>query len=392
VEPASRPAAPASGPLAGVRVLELAAIAAGPLGSMLLADMGAEVIKVEKPGGGDDTRTMDVNYRAGESGYFLGLNKNKRSIVLDLKDAREREIVYRLAREADVVVQSGRRGVAEHLGVDPARLCELNPRLVYCSITGFGSRGRMSDRPAYDVIAQAVSGILDITGEEGGPPVKPGPPIADLATGLLTALAVCAALVERSVSGRGQAVEVSLAGGALAMLAPFLASQALGSGFKRVGHAHNTLAPYQAYLGSDGRYFVLAVANDHLFGLLCELLELTPLVADARFETNAGRAANRAELNEYLVPVFATAAAGTWVERLTSVGVPATLIATLEEAIADPDFFANGYLTRVAHPAAGEVPVLLAPMRFERTPVGVRRPPPRLDEHGAEIRDRFWSL
>jgi crotonobetainyl-CoA:carnitine CoA-transferase CaiB-like acyl-CoA transferase len=380
------------GALEGIRVLDLSRVAAGPFATMLLGDMGADVIKVERPFTGDDARAMDVNFKGGESGYFLGLNKNKRSIAIDLQSPEGVEEVKQLAAWADVVVENFRVGVADRLGVGYAALREVNPAIVYCSISGFGLTGIRRDKPSYDIIAQAMGGIMDITGEEGGAPSKCGAPIADLAAGAFAALAVVSALYHRALTGEGQYVDTSLIGSILALLSSYLPAQANGTDFRRVGSAHNTLAPYQAFAGSDDRWFIVAAGNDAFWRKLATLVKAPELADDDRFFTNADRSRRRKELATLLQQRFSKRTAEEWLAELDQVGVPACPIYSLDDVLADPEFREVGHLAEVDHPSVGRLPLVMAPLGFSATPVSLRRPPPRLDEHGAEVRSMLNEL
>jgi formyl-CoA transferase/CoA:oxalate CoA-transferase len=374
-----------TGPLAGVVVLDLTRVAAGPFATMLLADMGADVIKVERPGRGDDAREMDISIRGSDSGYYLGLNKNKRSIALDLASEEGLATVRALATSADVVAENFRPGVADRLGVGYEDLRALREDIIYCSINGFGDRGPMRDKIAYDIIGQAVSGIMAITGDPDRPPAKCGAPISDLASGTFAALGIVAALHHRQRTGEGQRVSTSLVGATAALLSSYVTSHALGTPFRRVGSAHNTLAPYQAFQGSDGRYFIVAAGSDMFWRKLTEAVGLAALADDPRYATNAERASRRDELAETLQRVFSGRPAAHWLQRLEAAGVPVSPINELGDLVSEPQLRENGYITDVEHPTIGPVPMVVAPLTFSQTPVNVRLPPPMLDQHREEI-------
>lgn len=380
------------GPLNGVRVLDMTRVAAGPFCTMILADLGATVLKIEREGIGDDTRSMDLSVRGEVSGYFLGLNKNKRSIALDLKSDKAGEVVRALASWADVFVQNFRLGAVERLGFDYEALSQINPRLVYCSISAFGSRGPKKDWVGYDIIGQAMSGIMDITGEPDRPPAKAGAPVADIASGTFAAVGILAALFERESSGLGQKVETSLLGSAVNLIAPYVSSRALGTIFDRVGSGHNTLAPYQSFQGSDGRYFILAVGNDSFWRKTTAAIGATELAADESLATNPQRVSRREELADRLQEIFSGAEADRWVTRLREAGVPVSPIFTIDDVIAEPHFREAGFITEVAHPTVGSVPVTVTPLEFSRTNLVVHQAPPMLDEHGDEILELARSL
>lgn len=375
----------AVGALNGVKVLDLTHIAAGPFATMLLADMGADVIKVERPGSGDGARQMDLSIHGTDSGYYLGLNKNKRSVVVDLSSDEGRGLIKRLAASADVFVENFRPGSAERLGLGYSDISAIKPDVVYCSISGFGAQGPLRDGIAYDIIGQAMSGIMSITGEADGPPAKCGAPIADLSTGMFAALGILAALNHRLRTGEGQHVMTSLLGSAAALVASYVTSQALGTPFDRVGSAHNTLAPYQAFSGSDGQFFILAAGNDGFFEKAVRAIEAPELLSDSRYQTNSGRVSNRAELAARMQRTFGTRPAGHWTKVLGEAGLPVSPIYDISRMVDDPQVRANGYVVDVEQPGIGLLPMITTPIAFSATPVSVRRPAPGLDEHHDEI-------
>lgn len=384
----SRPEGELRGPLTGITVLDLTRVAAGPFATMLLADMGADVIKIERPGTGDDSRTMDISFRGGESGYYLGLNKNKRSIAVDLQSAEGVEIVKGLARGCDVIAENFRPGVADRLGIGYEAIRDIRPDVIYCSISGFGDSGPLREKIAYDIIAQAMSGIMSITGETDGSPAKCGAPIADLSSGVFAALGILAALLHRAETGEGQRVSTSLLGATSSLLSSYVTSRALGTPFHRVGSAHNTLAPYQAFAGADGKYFIVAVGNDSFWAKVARALGLEELIDDPRYATNAERTKRRDELAERLQEAFLRRTAAEWLGLLEAAGVPVGPIYELDEMIAEPQMRENGYLEDVEIASGETIPMLVAPLTFSRTPVGVRMRPPMLDEHRDEILGR----
>jgi crotonobetainyl-CoA:carnitine CoA-transferase CaiB-like acyl-CoA transferase len=373
------------GPLTGLRVLDLTHIAAGPFATMLLADMGADVIKLERPGTGDGSRQMDVSIHDGDSGYYLGLNKNKRSIEVDLSTADGIDIVRSLARNADVVVENFRPGAADRMGIGYGDIAAIQPSIIYCSITGFGSRGPLRDAVAYDIVGQALSGIMSITGDPDRPPAKCGAPIGDLSSGLFATVGILAALHHRSQTGEGQHVGTSVLGASVSLVAPYLTSRALGTLFHRVGSGHNTLAPYQAFTGSDHKGFIVAAGNDNFFAKVVEIVGLPEFASDERFETNAARSRNRVPLADILQARFSENTSTHWLARFAERGVPASPINEIDDLANDEQLRANDYIVDVEHPTVGTLPVVAAPLTFSAAPVSVRRPPPRLDEHRADI-------
>jgi formyl-CoA transferase len=373
------------GALAGTKILDLTHVASGPFATMLLADMGADVIKIERPEMGDGSRQMDVSIRGTDSGYYLGLNKNKRSIAVDLSSAEGRRIVSSLVTRADVFVENFRPGAADRLGLGYDQISSIKPDIVYCSITGFGAIGPLRDNPAYDIIGQAMSGIMSITGDEDRAPAKCGAPIADLTSGMFAALGILAALNHRLRTGEGQHVATSLLGSSATLVSSYVTSQALGTPFTRVGSAHNTLAPYQAFSGSDGKFFILAAGNDRFFTSTMKAIGTPELVGDARFGTNSDRSRNRALLAATLQQTFATRPAAEWTALLESVGVPVSPINEIAEMVASEQMRVNGYITDVDQPLIGSLPMVVTPVTFSATPVAVRRHAPGLDEHHREI-------
>lgn len=374
-----------AGALDGLKVLDLSHIASGPFATMVLADMGADVLKVEKVEFGDGSRQMDQAIRGTDSGYYLGLNKNKRSIALDLSTEEGRSVVRKLAMAADVLIENFRPGAADRLGLGYADMSASNPALIYCSITGFGSEGTMRDDTAYDIIGQAVSGIMSITGDPDRPPAKCGAPIADLTSGLFAAVGILAALAHRERTGEGQHVGSSLLGSSAALLSSYVTSQALGTPFDRVGSAHNTLAPYQAFRGADGKYFILAAGNDTFFSRTAQTIGHPELVFDQRFATNALRSRNRETLSALLGEIFATRSASEWIDDLRAAEVPVSAILDIAEMVSSPQLLVNNYIVHVDQPDIGVLPMIATPITFSSTPVSVRRPAPKLDEHHAEI-------
>ncbi|HWP35338.1 MAG TPA: CoA transferase, partial [Thermodesulfobacteriota bacterium] len=311
-------------PLAGIRILDFTRVLAGPYCTMLLGDLGADVVKVEPPGGGDETRSWGPPFVRGESAYFLAVNRNKRSLVLDLAHPEARAAVERLVASADVLVENFRPGVAERLGLSAARLTARYPQLVYCAISAFGQGSPGSERPGYDLLIQAESGLMSVTGEPDGPPVKVGVAIADLVTGLHAALAIVAAIAARPArGGRGGVIDVSLYDCTLALLSTLVTSYlATGRVPGRWGSAHPQIVPYQAFAASDG-YLVVCVTNDKFWRALCTCLERPDLADDPHFATNAGRVAARERLVAELAACFARRPVAEWLARLAAAGVPA---------------------------------------------------------------------
>ncbi len=376
------------GALADIRVLDLTQVMAGPFCTMLLADMGADVIKIERPGTGDLSRRMggaELRMRGPDNAPFFALNRNKRSVALDVSVDAQRELFHRLVRTADVVVESFRPGVARRLGVDYEMLARIQPRLIYASVSGFGQTGPWSDRPGFDLIAQGMTGVMHVTGEPDGAPVKAGIPISDLSAGLHAAYGIVVALHARARTGRGQYLETSLFESALALSVwEATAYWATGEPPQALGSAHRLNAPYQAFRTADG-WINIAALTTAQWQNLCRVLERPELANDERFRDNAARMANRPALVTELERVLSGAATGTWVERLLAAGVPAGPILGLDRVLAEPHTGARGMIEHVEHPLEGRVRTLGFPIKMHATPARVRRPPPRLGEHTDEI-------
>jgi crotonobetainyl-CoA:carnitine CoA-transferase CaiB-like acyl-CoA transferase len=367
-------------PLGDVRVVDLSRVLAGPYCTMLLADLGADVVKVERPGEGDETRTWGPPYAGPEAAYFLAVNRSKRSLAVDLKAADGRALVLDLCAAADVVLENFRPGTAARLGLDAASVHARNPAVVYCSITGFGRRGAR-DRAGYDFVVQAESGLMAITGEPEGVPAKAGVAVVDVLTGTHAAVAVLAALRRREATGAGERIEVSLLDSAFSGLVN-VAQNALVTGEEpgRFGNAHPSIAPYQPFRASDG-WIAVAAANDGLFARLCGALGLDELPGDSRFATNAQRVRNRDELMPLLDEAFARRPAEEWVAALDQAGVPAGKIRGVLEALRA----AEPATVSVSHPTAGDVELVAPPFTLESAPLGRVTAPPLLGEHTREV-------
>jgi formyl-CoA transferase/CoA:oxalate CoA-transferase len=366
-------------------VLDLTRILSGPFATMTLADLGADVIKIEQPGTGDDTRQWGPPFQAGEAAYFLSVNRNKRSIAVDLKSAEGRAAVWKLALKADVLVENFRPGTAAGLGFGFDELSQANPGLVYASISGYGQTGPESQRAGYDAIAQARSGIMSVTGEADGPPARVGVSSADLAAGMWATIGILAALHERQRTGRGQWVDISLLDGSVAWLT-YVSSGYFASGAvpKRYGSAHPTIAPYQAFASSDG-YVMVAVGNDGLWKRFTSVIERADLLADERFTTNSARVENRAILIPLLEDIMRTRTTQDWVSVLNKAGVPVGPIQTVEQAVVDPQVTARGMVLEMQHPTVGRMNTVGCPIRLTRTPTTLRMPPPLLGQQTDEV-------
>jgi crotonobetainyl-CoA:carnitine CoA-transferase CaiB-like acyl-CoA transferase len=371
-------------PLDGIKVVDLSRILAGPYCTQYLGEMGADVVKVEPPGHGDDTRTWGPPFVGEEAVYFLAANRNKRGIVLDLKSERGQEAVRRLVADADVLVENFRPGTLERWGLDYASLSALNPRLIHVSITGFGQTGPYRDRPGYDLVAQALGGVMSLTGEADGAPAKVGLPVADLNAGTWAIIAVLMALQARHTTGRGQYLDVSLLDTQLAWHV-----YAAGATFydvkrpQRMGSAHPSIVPYQAYQVSDS-WLIIAIGSEKLWRAFCATLDL-PIADDPRFASNSARAANRDVLNAMLSAVLITRTAGEWMKLFDAASIPAAPINTIDEIYADPWAEARDQVVRLPHPGIGTYFGNGFPVKASDTPAAPTSAPPVLGQHTAEV-------
>lgn len=383
----ARQGTPATGPgsLDGIRVLDLSRILSGPFATMVLADLGADVIKVENTGAGDDTRAWGPPFQGDDAAYYHSINRNKRAMSLDLKSDRGREIAQRLADGADVVVENFRPGVADRLGLGYEELSARNPGLVYASVSGYGQTGPYAGKPGYDAIAQALSGIMSITGQPDGEPVRAGTSIADLGAGMWSVIGILAALHARRDTGRGQRVDVSLLDGQISWLTYVAGGYfATGDVPRRYGSAHPTIVPYQALRASDGHVMV-AVGNDGLWRKFTAAIERPELADDPRFVTSADRVVHRDELIPLLEEHLKTRTGTEWAELLDAAGVPAGPINTVDAALAHPQVLARDMIAEVDHPVAGPLKVLGSPVKLSERPTTIRTAPPTLGQHTDEV-------
>jgi crotonobetainyl-CoA:carnitine CoA-transferase CaiB-like acyl-CoA transferase len=384
------------GPLSGVTVVDASQVLVGPFCTMQLGDLGADVIKVERPGVGDQTRGWHPPTvgESDESAYYVSVNRNKRSVALNLQTEGGREALRTMAREADVFVENFRVGKTEEWGLGYEDLRAENPGLVYCALSGYGEWGPDRDRPAYDLVMQAEGGMMSITGVEGGAPVRVGVAIADIGAAMYATQAVLAALLERELgdgdadgddAGRGQKVDVSLLDGQVAWMS-YMAQAYLATGDppRRMGSRHPTIAPYQAFETADG-YAVVAVASEAIWERFCAALDRPDLAADDRFATNTDRVEHREALEAELDPEFADRETAAVLDRLSAHDVPASDVRDMADVFSDPQVRARGMLREVEHPTAGTVPMPGSPMFLSRTPTTVRRHPPLLGEHTEEV-------
>ncbi len=383
-------------PLEGIRVLDLTRALAGPYCTMMLGDLGADVIKVERPGRGDDSRGWGPPFVGepygpypGESAYFIAANRNKRSITVNLKQPQGQEIVRRLAAVSDALVENFRTGVLDKMGLGYTDLHALHPSLVYCSISGYGRSGPYAERPGYDFIIQAEGGMMGIIGPEEGPPYRVGVPIVDITSGMFAATAILAALRARDVTGEGQMVDISLLDTQVALLANVASNYLVGDAEpRRLGNAHPNIAPYEAFRARD-RWFALAAANQRQWVTLCDVVGRPDLKDDPRFATNSARVSNRPALLEMLGEAFTTREADEWLADLTSAGLPCGPINAVPDVFAHPQAEARHLALEAEHPTAGPVQLTGFPYKLSHTPAQVRRPPPLLGQHTEEVLTRL---
>jgi crotonobetainyl-CoA:carnitine CoA-transferase CaiB-like acyl-CoA transferase len=376
---------PPQGPLTGVTVLDLTRVLSGPHCTMLLADMGARVIKVERPGDGDETRAWGPPFVGGESAYFLGTNRNKESIAVDFKRPEGRRIIDLLLERADVVVENFRPGTLTRLGLDYSALKDARPRLIYASISGFGQTGPRRFEAGYDAAVQAEGGLMSITGDPDGIPFRVGVAIADLVAGMLAAQGIVLALFARERTGRGQQVDIGMLDGVVSILS-YHASMHLTAGVRsgRVGNRHATIAPYDTFPAADGEFF-LAVGNDDQFRRFCAAIGVTPLCEDSRFATNPARVVHHVELRQRLLPVLRRHPRAHWLEILTEAGVPCGDVRGVPEVLSDPQILAREMVQSVEHATAGMLKVVGVPIKLSETPGSVRTAPPTLGQHTTSI-------
>ncbi len=367
--------------LDGIRVIDLSRVIAGPWCGALLADLGADVVKVEDTGPGDESRTWPP-HKDGEAAAYLLFNRNKRGIALDLKTPEAVEVVKRLVKDADVVIENFRTGTMESFGLGYDVLSQINRRLIYCSVSAFGRTGPRKDSPGYEALMQAFSGIMSITGEPGGQPVRAGVSFLDLTTGILCALGVSNAIIQRQRTGLGQRVDGSLLETAVSLLAFHAEGYLLTGALPRaLGSGHPSLSPYRNFKCRDGQWIFIAAANDRFWQKLAKVLGLSDLAADPRFQKNQGRVANRAELEGILETTIGALDRELLLKRLEEADVPATPVNTVDQVMNDPQTAERGIVQRVTHPKLGEIPVVGTPLHFSRMSPGVRRAAPLRGEH-----------
>jgi crotonobetainyl-CoA:carnitine CoA-transferase CaiB-like acyl-CoA transferase len=375
----------ATGPLHGIRVLDLTRVLAGPYCTMFLGDLGAEIVKVEQPVVGDDTRGWGPPFAGGESAYFLAVNRNKRSVALDLKSAGDKDLLRRLARVADVLIENFRPGTMARLGLGDDDLRAANPRLIYASLSAFGADGPMSDLPGYDLIVQAWGGLMSVTGWPEGEPTKVGVAIVDVVAGLMLGKAICAALYARERLGIGQKLDTSLLEAQVACLVNAGSNYLVGGQIPgRYGNAHPSIVPYQSFPTADG-YLVVGVASETLWQRFCPAIGRAELAQDPRFSRNADRVKNREALLRLLCEIFRCRDSQTWSQILRQAEVPCAPVQTIDQVFNDPQVIHRGMVAEMAHPSAGNIRMAGVPVKFSATPASLRLPPPRLGEHRREV-------
>jgi len=368
-------------PLAGVRVVDLTRVMTGPYCTMMLADMGAEVIKVEQPGKGDDTRAWGPPFSEGEANYYLSINRNKRSIALDLKHAEGKAVLWKMIETADVVIENFSPGTIGRLGFDYDAVAVRRPAIVYCSISGFGQTGPGRNWTAYDLILQGMSGIMSLTGQEDGPPTRVGIPIADMTAGMFAAYAIAAALYRKANGGGGEFIDASLLGAQTSMLVYYTVNYFMDNIVaRRVGNRHQTICPYDTYPTADG-FICLAIGNDALWGRLCGVLGWPERANDSRYARNQDRLARYEEVTAMITEKFRTMTTADLLELLGSVNVPCGPIHTIDEVFANPQVQHERLARTVTHPTIGELTVPGMPYHLRRADLEVTLPPPLLGEH-----------
>jgi crotonobetainyl-CoA:carnitine CoA-transferase CaiB-like acyl-CoA transferase len=373
-----------AGPLAGIRVIDLTRVLAGPFATQSLGDLGADVLKIEPPGGGDETRRFPP-FVAGESHYFLGINRNKKSLVIDLQQEEGADILRRLAATADILVENYRPGVMDRLGLGYATLRTLNPGLIYCAISGFGLSGPLSDKPSFDIVTQALTGALSINGERGHMPVKLGIPLGDMVGGIFGPMAILAALHERTQTGRGRLIDISLYDGLIGMLGYFTQLAFItGEDPPPMGSSHPNIVPYGSFPASDGS-IIIAVLSESFWGKLCDALERPELKDDPRFATPTGRRDHRDEVDRLIAEVTRTRTVAEWQERLTGFDVPHAPVLGVTAALAHPHAVAREMVVTAEHATAGTLRLAGRPIKFPGSPQSPSTAPPTLGQHTAAV-------
>lgn len=372
-------------PLKGIRVLDLSRVLAGPFCSMTLSDLGAEVIKVEIPDRGDDTREFPP-FINGESSYFMSLNRGKKSVTLNLKENAARDVLYKIAEKCDVVLENFRPGVTERLGVDFESIKKINSRVIYCSISSFGQTGPYKQWPGYDLIIQGMGGLMGLTGEPDGPPVRVGVAVTDLCAGMYAVIGILGALRARERTRKGQYIDVSMLDGSVSWMT-YAAGNYFASGTNppRMGSAHPSIAPYQSFKAGDGKYILVACGNDRLWAMLTEAMGLEELSDDPRFTTNELRVKHLKELVPLLDGRFGDKPRDEWLLILRDIGFPCGPVYTMDEMFSDPQVLSRGMLVEMEHPKAGTIKQIGTVIKYSETPCSIQGPPPSLSQHTESI-------
>jgi crotonobetainyl-CoA:carnitine CoA-transferase CaiB-like acyl-CoA transferase len=373
-----------AGPLGGIKVIDLTRVLAGPFATQSLGDLGAEVLKIEPPGSGDETRHFPP-FVGGESHYFLGVNRNKKSLVVDLQQEAGKDILRRLVAQADILVENYRPGVMERLGLGYAALSAINPRLIYCAISGFGLTGPMRDKPSFDIVTQALSGALSINGERGHMPVKLGIPLGDMVGGVFGPMAILAALHERHRTGRGRLIDISLHDGLIGMLGYFAQLAFItGNDPPPMGSSHPNIVPYGSFPASDGS-IIIAVLSESFWGKLCEALERPDLAADPRFANPSGRRDHRDEIDAAIADVTRTRTVAEWEKRLAAADVPHAPVLGVTSALSHPHALAREMVVEVDHATIGPIKVAGRPIKFPGAPQPPITAPPTFGQHTQSV-------
>jgi CoA:oxalate CoA-transferase len=378
-------------PLNGIVVLDLTRVLAGPYCGMVLADYGCNVIKIESPGDGDDSRAFGP-FVGKESAYFMSLNRNKRSMTLNLKEAEAKELFKKMVAKADVVLENYRPGTMEKFGLGYDELKKINPSIIYGACSGFGHTGPYSQKPGYDILAQAMGGIMSITGPEGGDPVRVGASIGDIIAGLFTTIGVLMALHHRDQTGEGQKIDVSMLDCQLAILENAIARYFVsGSAPKPLGTRHPSITPFDAFKSKDG-YIIVGAGNDKLWEKLCDIIGQPALKADERFKTNSLRTQNYKDLYTFMTPAFQGKTTAEWIVELEAAGIPCGPINTIDKVVSDPQVLFRNMIVETNHPVAGPIKMAGAPIKMSATPGSVDTPAPMLGQHNVEILGEVLGL
>ena len=377
-------------PLAGVRILDLTRVLAGPYCTMVLADLGADVIKIEPSGAGDDSRAFGP-FIHGESSYFLSLNRNKKSLTLNLKTTEGKSILKQLATQVDILIENYRPGTMKKLGLDYTALSVENPRLIYAAISGFGQDGPSKDKPAYDFIVQGMGGIMGLNAHPNGPPTRVPIGLGDITAGLFAAVGILSALRERELSGKGQMMDIAMLDCQVAILENPIVRFFAGETPKAIGNTHPTISPTGGFPTKDG-YVILAIGNDQHWKVFCQVVGRSEWISDPRFSSNSKRTENMPKLRELLEQLFSEHETSYWLGVIEKVGIPCGPVNSIEQVVRDPQVGFRNMITSVKHPVAGDVKMSGIPIKLSRTPGGVTLPPPTLGQHSVEILKSYLKL